>query len=128
MPIQSIGWAICVEIAVLDGVGERAEGVEDVVGVGAAQQGVEPPPVVDRVDAAHLVVRRRRACPRVRTFDGLITMPSSRSVALGAHRLQGEAVGEQLVMGDGDGGLRVGETGRVVAGRHGRGRRSTTAR
>ena len=60
MPIQSIGWAIIVEVAGLDGVGERPVGVEQVVGVRAAQQGVEPPPVVDRVDEAHLVVRRRR--------------------------------------------------------------------
>ena len=61
----------------LDGVGERTEVVEDVLRVGALQDRVEPPAVVDGVDLADLVVLGAGGLPSLRTFDGLITTPSS---------------------------------------------------
>ena len=72
-------------------------------GYAPAQHRVEPPAVVDRVDEAHL--RRLGAgglalAADVRRVDHDAEL---QPVALGTHRLHREAVGEQLVMGDGDG-------------------------
>ena len=96
----------------LDGVGERAEVVDD-VRVGALQDRVEPPPVVDGIDLADLV-GVGGGLPSLSDGDGLITTPSSNpSLAAASHRLHSQPVGELLVMGDRDAGLGVGEPGRV---------------
>ena len=95
-----------VGVARLDGVGQRPVRLEEVGRVLAAQRGVEPPAVVDRVDETHLcrVGGLSRVADDVRRVDHDAEL---QVVTFGPHGLQRKAVGEQFVMCNGDRGVRV---------------------
>ena len=116
MPIQSIGWAIWS--------GRRAgrrrrAGRSRRAGRRGTRRSstrIEPPPVVDAVDAADRSRSTAAGEPSLRTGLGLMTMPSWRSSRSARIACDGQPVGEQLVVGDGDGGAIVVQAGSVDAG------------
>ncbi len=110
MPTQSSGWAIVSEVARLDGIGQTSEGGEQLRWVLAAERGVEPPAIVHGVDQVEFVQRcgSLLVAADVRRVDHDAEL---QVVAFGAHGLEREPVGEQLMVGDGDGRVGVCQAG-----------------